>query len=247
MTPTGNRHIVTDEEIAAVETLGFSITCGKTPLKDVVQAHFPGLQLGEFLKSIDELLGPLTNVKVYKELAYFEQEPPMLLIQYFSEDEDDDQTGLSLSRAFIRYKDELIVEHDFFRIPEAFRQRGIGKRLLDLGLQQYLRLGVDKIKVKAALQDGGYVWARAFFTATEPAEVKAILDKAEKRMTPAQFKFVKRVYDNYYDKYPDGKAFPMVKWSDLAGMDVILKESPWHGEIDLNNSDLLAKFKHYVA
>jgi hypothetical protein len=249
MTPpaTGNKHIVTNEEIAEIEALGFAITSGKTPLTKVLQEYFPGFQLGEYLKSIDDLLSPLTEVKIEKELVYFEGDAPMLLLQYFSEDEADDETGLGLSRAFIHYPDELVVDHDFFRIPLVARQQGIGKQMLNISLQQYLRLGVDKIRLRAGLANGSYVWAKAFFSATKPLEVKTILNLAEKKLTPAQFKFVKRVYDNYYDNHPDGKTFPMVKWSDLPGMDVILSESEWHGELDLNNSAILTKFKYYVA
>jgi len=102
-------------------------------------------------------------------------------------------------------------------------------KLLNLSLQQYLHLSVDEILLEAALADGGYVWAKAFFMVTVPSEVKAILDEAEKCLTPGQFKFVKRVFDNYYSLDPEGKAFPMVKWSRLAGMDTILRKSRCHG------------------
>jgi hypothetical protein len=150
-------------------------------------------------------------------------------------------------KAFIRYPDELVADHDFFRIPLAKRHQGIGKQMLNISLQQYLRLGVDKIRLTAGLANGGYVWAKAFFAATVPAEVKTILDLAEKKLPPLQFKFVKRIYDNYYNNYPGGKDFPMVKWSNLPGMDVILSEREWHGKLDLNNPDVLTKFKYYVA
>jgi len=107
-------------------------------------------------------------------------------------------------------------------------------------------MGVDKIKVEAALDDGGYVWAKTLFAASVPEEVTAILTKASSEMHPAQFKFVKRIYDNYYGKHPDGRAFPMNKWAELPGMEQILRGSYWHGEIDLNNNELLAKFIDYV-
>lgn len=247
MIPTGNPHIITVEDITEIEAIGFNITFDKTPLKDFLLNYFPGIDLKEYLKGINELLSPLTHASIEKELAYFEEPPPMLIIQFYSQDEGDEQKGLALSRTFIRRDDELIVEHDFFRLPVIARQKGIGKKMLNLSLQQYLHLGVDKIVLEAALDDGGYVWAKAFFTATDPAEVKAILDEAEKSLTAGQFKFVKRVYDNYYSHSPNGKAFPMVKWSRLGGMETILRKSRWHGEIDLNNSELLAKFKYYVA
>ncbi|WP_345213692.1 hypothetical protein [Mucilaginibacter gynuensis] len=127
------------------------------------------------------------------------------------------------------------------------RKKGISKILLNLNLQQYEVMGVSKIKLEAALSNGGLVWAKAFFVATEPEDVKIILVKAENELSAEQFKFVKRVYDNYYNQNPGGKAFPMSKWSQLAGMDQILQGSRWYGELDLSNSDILTKFKNYVA
>jgi hypothetical protein len=205
------------------------------------------LQLLEYLEDIDSLLGPLALPPITKDLYYFELEPQMVIVQYSSANCNDVRQGLALSRTFIKKQDELIVEHDFFRIPLANRNLGIGKSLLRFSLEYYINMDVDKIKVEAALDDGGYVWARALFAATEPAEVTAILTKASGELPPSRFKFVKRIYNNYYDKHPGGRAFPMNKWAELPGMEQILRGCHWHGEIDLNNNELLANFINYVG
>jgi predicted acetyltransferase len=241
-------HIVTNDELLKIAKLGYkSFSTGEKSPEEFIKTYYSGLQLFQFLKEIDDLLKPLATEPVFKEIGFFDGDLVMLLIQYYSRDHDNIITGLSLSRAFIREKDVLIAEHDFFRIPRSARKKGIGKKMLALGLQQYLLMGVDKIKVHAALENGGYVWAKAFFTATDPKEVKAILDRAGIGLKPKDFLPVKIIYDNYYKKSPGGKNFPMVKWSDLPGMDGILSKSHWHGEIDLNNLELLAKFKNYVS
>ncbi|MEO7214474.1 hypothetical protein [Mucilaginibacter sp.] len=237
---------MTAEDTAQIQALGFNITAGSLPLEDFLNSTFPGLNVLQYVKDINDLLQPLTQSTIIKELAFFENAPPMLIVQYFSEDSDD-ETGLGLSRTFIKSKNEFIVEHDFFRLPSAKRRQGIAKQLLGFSLQQYLSSGVDKIKLRAELENGGYVWAKTEFTATDQTEVKTILDNAEKTISSQQFKFVKRVYDNYYDKNPNGRNFPMIKWSELPEMEEILNGSKWQGEIDLNNKELLAKFKHYVA
>lgn len=247
MTPHSAHHIVTDEEIEKIKSMGYSVTYGTIPITEFLTTNFPGFQLKEFLTSIDNLLSPLTEKRVSRELAYFEKAPQMLMIRFYSEDHNDETYGIALARTFVRKDNEIIAEHDFFKLPIKFRNHGIGKNMLNLSLKQYLHFGVDKITLDAALNDGGLVWAKAFFTAPIKTEVKKILDDAEKRIQPAQFKFVKRINDNYYEQEPDGKAFPMVKWSKLDGMEVILRGSEWKGEIDLKNSELLAKFIHYVA
>ncbi len=154
---------------------------------------------------------------------------------------------MAFSQGIVKRDDKMIAELDFLRIPASARKQGIVKRLLNMCLQQYLFLGVDQIELEAALANGGLVWAKAFFTAKDAKEVRVILENAERKLTPEKFKFVKRVYDNYYNEHPEGTAFPIVKWSQLSGMNEILNGSRWHGELDLNNSEILSKFKHYVA
>jgi len=204
-------HLVSKSEITEIESKGFEITRGNISFHDFINEHFSGFNLGDYIKAIDNLLGPLTQTRIEKQLAFFEAPPPMLLMQYFSDDSSDDKNGLALSQALVKHDDQLVAELDFLRIPAAARRQGVAKQLLNINLQQYLLLGVDKIKLEAALENGGLVWAKAFFTATEQAEVKSILDKAGQLLSPVQFKYVKRVYDNYYEQYPGGRAFPMVK------------------------------------
>lgn len=240
-------HIVTPEEIADVETLGYEITNSAETCLKFLNGYFPGIHIGDYVKGLESLLSALTGAPITRELSWHESPPPMLFIQYHSEDSENELTGLAFSQALTRYDNEIIAELDYLRIPAAARRNGVSKRVLKLSVQQYEQIGVAKIKLEAALSNGGLVWAKAFFTASEPEEVKAILIKAEKELPPEQFKFVKRVYDNYYDQNPGGKSFPMVKWSQLSGMDQILTGSIWRGELDLNNSDILTKFKNYVA
>ena len=242
------KQIVTREEIAAVEKSGFHITAGKVPCHKFINDHFAGLHLKTYLQEIDDLIVPLSEANLEKEFSYFDQyPPPMIIIQYCSNDHANDKTGLALSLTFIRQNDQIIADIDFLRLPLSARGKGIAKQFLKLSMEQYEYLGVNKIRLEAALENGGLFWAKAFFVATEQNEVKAILDRAEHALPKTQFGFVKRIYDNYYFSHPNGKAFPMSKWSQIPGMDKVLTGSYWHGELDLNNSDLLAKFKEYVA
>jgi hypothetical protein len=240
-------YIVTEEEIIEVKDLGFNISFGKFPFVDFLKESFQGLHLIDYLKGINDLLTPLTTARIEKEVVYFESPPPTLVIQVYSEDEANDQTGLAFSQGIVKREDEMVAELDFLRIPILARHQGVAKQLLNICLQQYIFLGVDKIVLEAALTNGGLFWAKAFFTARNPKEVEIILADAEERLAPEKFKFVKRVYDNYYNQHPNGTDFPMVKWSEIAGMEEILKGSRWHGELDLNNSEVLSNFKHYVA
>jgi hypothetical protein len=117
---------------------------------------------------------------------------------------------------------------------------------LQFCLQHYLDMGVTKIMVHAALEDGGYEWTKAGFRASRPGEMKKILNLAEQTLKPSQYSLVKRLYDDYYETNSNGKAFPIIEWSGLPFMKEILKKKDWHGEIDLTNPVDLFNFSEYV-
>jgi hypothetical protein len=201
----------------------------------------------QFVNQIDQLLGPCCEKPITKRIILSNLLQPEMLIQYYTDNYDHPSDGLALSRNFIRYKDELVIVHDYFVLPATERGKGISKKVLAYGLKQYLQMGVKKIRVHAALQDGGYVWAKALFRACIRAEVDFILREAKGRVTPEQFKMVKRIYDHYYNRYPERTAFPMAEWSGLPFLRDILRGCSWHGEIDLSNSEDLLNFKIYVT
>jgi hypothetical protein len=246
---SGTKHIVDEVEWRSCEALGYVIYAPgiKLALTDFIKSHFSGLELLKFLKEIDDMLKPMSTKKLTKVVSYNETAPFELAIQYFSEDSDNIDTGLALSRTLIKNVSGKIAIHDFFRIPKAFRKGGHGRAILNYGLQQYLNIGVDLIKVHAALADGGFVWARAHFVAVDKKEVSFILASAKLTLQKDVFGKVKQIFDNYYSVDSQGKAFPINKWSHIPEMESILRSSHWHGEIDLNNQELLTKFTNYVT
>jgi len=189
----------------------------------------------------------MSTKNLSKVISFKVTESCELIFQYYSEDYNDKQNGLMLSRTLIRDKNEITAIHDFFRIPGTSRNQGHGKTMLKIGLQQYLNVGVDLIKVHAALEDGGYVWAKAHFTGAKKSEMGLILASAKLMLKTEEFKKVKEVFDNYYNQEPNGKAFPINKWANMPEMETILRNSNWHGEINLNNQELLDNFRNYVT
>ncbi|MDB5130468.1 MAG: hypothetical protein JWR02_217 [Mucilaginibacter sp.] len=219
---------------------------GSGSIVNFINTNFQGLDLLTWLTAIDNLLKGMTNKKLYKIIGFDDRAPFKLIIEYYSEDSGDKVNGLAFGRTITKNKDLKTAVHDFFRIPLFHRMKGHGKTMLAYGLKQYLNIGVDVIKVHASLADGGFVWARAHFQAVNKSEMQLILADAKLNLSNKQFKPVKSVFDNYYSKTPNGKAFPINKWSNLDGMEKILRGSDWHGEIDLNKKELLTKFKNYV-
>lgn len=55
---------------------------------------------------------------------------------------------------------ELIVNHDYFELPNSLQGDGLGKELLKKSLEQYDEIGVDAITLQANIAVGGYAWAK---------------------------------------------------------------------------------------
>lgn len=239
-------HTVTPTEINAIKLIGFGITANIAESEDdFLNKYFPNCDLFSLLQQIDNLLTPYCKSQIEKSVHLSAGPPPKVGILFSTDDYHDELMGLVLLRTFT-WANELIVKHDFFRLPFDCRGKGIAKRLFRSFIQQYVNMGVKKIRVFAALADGGYVWAKNFFTADNKAEMEEILNKSRQHLNSEQFKFVERIYDNYYIKDPVGKAFPIQKWAELPFMKDVLRGSEWEGTIDLSNSEQFSNFTKYV-
>jgi hypothetical protein len=81
--------------------------------------------------------------------------------------------------------------------------------------------------------------------------MERILRVVKKELTGRQ-KVLNTVIDSfneYYEKEPNGAAFPIQNWVPIPGMEDVLKkvDSHWHGRIDLTNSKDLDNFRKYVG
>lgn len=238
-------HLLTSVEISEIKTLGYQFHGITSSPEDFINTKFPNFNLLLFLKNVNEIFNLVCDAA--NKLIYLENSTSSeIRIQYFTDDFEDEINGLALSRIFIRQSEELVVKHDFFRLSASSRGKGIAKQIFRVSLQQYLNMGVNKILVHAALNDGGYAWARNHFAAINRSEINQILDNARSKLTEFQFQAIEKIYINYYSKYPAGMDFPIVKWAELPFMKKVLRGSSWHGVIDLKNQEQFANFISYV-
>jgi hypothetical protein len=236
-------HIVTPDEIKTIATLGFSVegSASSDPVA-FINTHFPNFDLLPALKVINDTLTPTTSKTVYRKIIFENASPPKLEIQFYSSDYADPDAGIVLVRSFLKEGEGPIVKHEFFRLPKPFRNRGISKIVLTALFQQYVNIGARKILVHAALQDGGLVWAKQYFMATDKKEVDVILQTAGMQLPAAQYLISKAIYDDYYSKDPTGQAFPIYRWAELPFMQNILRGQNWHGAVDLTNPEEFSNF-----
>jgi len=242
MTFTSYTHTISSAEIRAVLGLGFSVQSSSAPAEQFINSHFPNFDLFPLLETVDTVLAALTKTTISREVILTDGPMPKMEILFYSSDYNDENIGLVMWRTFTVEIQGIIVDHDFFRIPRAARGKGVFKKILRAFFQQYVNIGAGKIRVHAALEDGGLAWAKLGFRAIDKAEVDEILRKAGAILAPAQFNLVRLPYDRYYSQNPAGQAFPIIRWAEMSFMEPILKQSNWHGVVDLTNPQEFSNF-----
>lgn len=144
------------------------------------------------------------------------------------------------------------VYHAFFKAPKELQGNGLSKRVINIYYEQYKKAGIDKIKVTANIDVGGYAWAKYGFSAPEQYEVlnALIYNKTASKITNQQyFRIVKKIKD-HFNANP-GKPFPMRKIANLGrttdqyGKRVLLGTN-WSGELDLSNRREKKIFEDYL-
>src|SRR5665213_491262 len=137
--------MISAEQIQKVIPLNYVIEPDdEAALIRLINSQFANLEIDKLLIEFEALLAPWSTPPEIKEILFFEQ-PPSLRIQYYSANYLDDKNGLVLARIFRYDKDLLIVEHEYFVLPENARGKMIGKKLLAASLEQYERMGVKEI------------------------------------------------------------------------------------------------------
>lgn len=153
--------------------------------------------------------------------------------------------SVTMARTFYQKDGSLRVSHDLLELPEKLQGKGVSRLLNSAFYEEYQRSGVQAITLHAALDAGGYAWAKAGFAATDQAEVLAILAKAPAQVPSNVVQALQQVVQDHYTAYPN-KPFPMERLAQTQYGKTLLSGSSWHGILDLNNAEQMAIFEAYL-
>lgn len=241
-----HKYTFTDADQLRIEALGYHIE-GIPPterLEGFMLTMFPNFDLAGLLELVDRLFASTTSLPVRRHVHY---NAPKKILHFLFENNTDvlDET-VDFDRVVFWSDGEIIIEHRYCLVPLSYQGKGLIKPIFQESLQQYVNMGVRKIKVHAGFAGGGYTWARHGFVAIDQKEVETILEEAYKTLTVNEMIPVERIYEKYYDDHPTGTDFPMVLWARLPGMKEVLRGSDWRGELDLRNHEQFSNFSNYV-
>ena len=239
------KHTFTKADTLKVIDLGYTIIKSSSlSFEKFLKTEFPNFNFVKLLEEVEATFTPTTKLNISRTI-YYQDTPPKLRVLYIN-DFTKDEEALIFDREFVKSVKGVEINHSYCVIPETHQKKGLVKTIFQTSLQEYINMGAKKINVHAGLSGGGHVWARHGFVAIDPAEVKTILNAAQKALKTIEFGPIKRIFDKYYTDNPGGKAFPMVLWAKIDFMKDILRGSDWHGEVDLKNKEQFTNFMEYV-
>ena len=160
-----------------------------------------------------------------------------------------DNEPLLLARRLSNRDGELIAHHELLGLPTRLQRLNISRAINNALLTQYKKLLVSSIELKAGLDAGGYVWAKAGFSATERADIDETLLKATQNsiVAPSVIKALEGEVERHYAKNPDNPdPFPIWRWANNAPLKAMLIVSSWHGVLNLRNKQELSRFEEYL-
>lgn len=156
-----------------------------------------------------------------------------------------------IDRRFREVDGKTEVCHALFTIPRTLQGGGMSKKVLSAYYKQYRKAGIQKIKVTANIDVGGYAWARYGFSATEHYDLLQTLRGKKHLVTNRQYKYAVKMVNNHFIANPD-KPFPMYKIANLGktnGTDYgkkLLLGTYWPGVLDLSNKKFRKIFEDYL-
>ena len=160
-----------------------------------------------------------------------------------------DNEPLLLARRLRNRDGELRAYHELLGLPTRLQRLNISRAINNALLTLYKKLSVSTIELNAGLDAGGYVWAKAGFSATERADVdKTLLTATENSIVdPSVIKALKGEVERHYSKSPDNPdPFPIWRWANRALLKDMLLASSWHGVLNLLNKQELSRFEEYL-
>jgi hypothetical protein len=168
MLPTPVEYKVSKKDIDTIKQLKFEISFAgdSLTLNEFINRDYKNFDLATFLRVISSAFLPVIKHPVTKRIIYATKGKE-LLIEFFEAD-----GPLKFKRLFFHQNDMKIVSHKYFSLPLAAQGKGLAKKILQASMEQYVNMALDKILVYAALEGGGYVWAKFGFVATDKDEVE---------------------------------------------------------------------------
>lgn len=208
--------------------------------------QYPGFDLSQVLTALD--LVAATHEFTWDSIRVELTALGNLHIQHQYDALNFDKKPLSLRRILRRpTANGRRVSHEEMVLPKSMQRQGFSRKLIRPYYEQYKAAKVDCIDVHAALNGGGYAWAKYGFDAVNPVEVLAILARARSLNIDKEFlDILAEDATAFYAMHPPDTPFRINDWARTPFAKELLVGTNWHGVLNLHNSEQVATFEEYL-
>ncbi|RWX00928.1 phage head morphogenesis protein [Flavobacterium cerinum] len=159
--------------------------------------------------------------------------------------------GFTITRNLELDKKRKTIEHSLFTLDNKMQGKGISKELFKVWYNQYQNAGIEKVKVHANIDVGGYAWAKYGFAASDSYYVDRVAKKAdymaeEGMISKTEHEHFTGVYKSFFKDNKEKEGFPMYDIARTGYGKKLLLGTDWYGEVDLKNNLQKDMFESYL-
>lgn len=231
---------LSQKEITRLRSEGWDINDAAL---DLLEADFAGFDLAQLSREFDAI-GKQYNIN-WRDKIIQNYTSTKVRILYRG---DTTKGPITLKRLFEKRNGKLVVEHEYFHVPEKLQGNGMSRDIFKAYYKQYKAAKTHTIKVHANINVGGYTWGRYGFS-TSKSEAEDFLQIWRGIKNPAFAERIRKAemaFSRHFTTNPNSALFPMDKWAEIPGVKELLLGTDWYGSIDLTSAARRKVFEDYL-
>jgi len=234
------------QQLRGLEAAGVTVNVPAEKRGDflrLVNGSFPGLNLPDLFDDVAQIAKEVGFKWDKMAVSALKFEPGFRVELSYT---DEDGKELAVFRDFLFKNGKRTLYNNLLIIPPKWQETGaISRRILHAFYKQARNAKVDEITVYAALENGGYAWARYGFMAVSEYEVRNVLDYARDKVSRPVWEAMTAIVEDHYKASPNAP-FPMRRLTEIPGAKDGLLGSSWHGELRLNDPRQRLVYESYL-
>lgn len=263
------KFVLNDRGRRELEKLGVAVYGSRLPERiGFYEQHFKDFDFKQYFSQIKE---------IYKENKFKSISEDPIMSVTFEEDciellcsGKSPEGGYFYCKRKLEFKNNIKqVDHHMLEIPPSIRGKGIVKRVLKIGYEQYKKCGINLIHTTANMVsetpiNGANVWGKYGFGIKSRADTIPFLRNLERgigksfstgtlgdyEVTQKDYEEIKSLINSHYNTYKDDKPFPMIQIHERLGKKraiACLQDAEWKAILDLNDVDSKTLFETQLS
>lgn len=135
---------------------------------------------------------------------------------------------------------KLVAYQTYLDINEKYQEKGIAPLIYRMNIDDYRKMGIEKVKMLANLDVGGYAWAKYGFSASKK-DVESMIARNFNEVNDPK---ARKIVNDYYKTHDTKENFPMNLLSQFKDE---LLGTQWSGQLNLKDRKQMKVFEDYLS